>query len=591
MDKKQAVVAEKIQSRMEKIQKLQQNKKNVQKKQVCLNSKVKSAAKNKEVENEFDLDDEPFDLATGMAVFNESKPDSHHAEKNKNIVPNSSTKKIVEKTREDINSLDLLIGGSIDSIDNGYFDNNMDSLQNGVVDASRKKKKKVFRKKQQTTDKGKEKENDNTDKAQERWLSRETRRRSALSNVQQTKSTGTWGPPPPKHTSNDENNRKNRENNATVTRSSPYNSIAQLKGKQPQDEELERMRKENEILHAQLAVMEATRESANVPDNTDDVHEVEKEEDDDDDDDDGNDDENEVFYVSDSDSEVAQSPLHSAKHSTKYDQIMDENADVSRSIEVSELEKVLGNAKVRGQKLPPPVPFEWPDNIEGDFQVGLTETNIVMVSSPERKNSMDKSILSPRQKLDLLRSLSRSPKKQDNSGSSELSNSTHVLPDFPRFPTGSEGMGILRVDNNVGDSGINREQETSTLQRFRSSRLEREGETNGTASLSARAPNSGRNDPNDPFAPFFGSSSTSDKGRVRLQEARDFVTDSLVRKADILHDGVTLLMGVRRGKVGADSSKSARRNKEEIITLLFDRSEFSERSAKEWWMTHKERLL
>ena len=64
-------------------------------------------------------------------------------------------------------------------------------------------------------------------------------------------------------------------------------------------------------------------------------------------------------------------------------------------------------------------------------------------------------------------------------------------------------------------------EEMSTLQRFRSSRLERERDSAAAANthtLSARGPMSGRGttDPNDPFAPFFDASSTADKGRVRL---------------------------------------------------------------------------
>eukprot|EP00605_Chrysophyceae_sp_TOSAG23-4_P002095 GSChrysophyteH1.ASY1.ANO1.2321.1 assembled CDS len=90
---------------------------------------------------------------------------------------------------------------------------------------------------------------------------------------------------------------------------------------------------------------------------------------------------------------------------------------------------------------------------------------------------------------------------------------------------------------------------------------------------------------NDPTGPFFDPSSTTDKGRHRLHDAREFETESLHRRSDVLNDAVSLLCGVRR------DAWNAGRKHEEIITVMFDRSEFSERQAREWWFENKDRLL
>lgn len=79
---------------------------------------------------------------------------------------------------------------------------------------------------------------------------------------------------------------------------------------------------------------------------------------------------------------------------------------------------------------------------------------------------------------------------------------------------------------------------------------------------------------------FFDASSTSDKGRYRVNDARDFDIKSMYRKVDVIHPSVTLLMGRKRNS-----------NQEDIITVLFDRTSFTEDEAKEWWKLHRERLL
>lgn len=79
---------------------------------------------------------------------------------------------------------------------------------------------------------------------------------------------------------------------------------------------------------------------------------------------------------------------------------------------------------------------------------------------------------------------------------------------------------------------------------------------------------------------FFDSSSTADKGRFRLHDAREFVAESMFRKQDILNDSVTLLCGTRKDN-----------GLQQIITVLFDRTEFSEAKAREWWLDNRDRLL
>ena len=61
---------------------------------------------------------------------------------------------------------------------------------------------------------------------------------------------------------------------------------------------------------------------------------------------------------------------------------------------------------------------------------------------------------------------------------------------------------------------------------------------------------------------------------------RDFDTKSMFRKPDVLSSDVTLLMGTKRNSTQI-----------EIITVLFDRSAFSEESARKWWENNRERLL
>mmetsp|Transcript_15601 Transcript_15601/g.25998 ORF Transcript_15601/g.25998 Transcript_15601/m.25998 type:complete len:1156 (-) Transcript_15601:213-3680(-) len=79
---------------------------------------------------------------------------------------------------------------------------------------------------------------------------------------------------------------------------------------------------------------------------------------------------------------------------------------------------------------------------------------------------------------------------------------------------------------------------------------------------------------------FFDQTSTADKGRHRVHDARDFDTKSMFRKPDLMNDAVTLLMGKKRNSDAMD-----------IITVLFDRGKFSEEGARLWWNENRDRLM
>eukprot|EP01042_Synura_sphagnicola_P001694 gene1694-1986_t len=73
---------------------------------------------------------------------------------------------------------------------------------------------------------------------------------------------------------------------------------------------------------------------------------------------------------------------------------------------------------------------------------------------------------------------------------------------------------------------------------------------------------------NGPDQRFYDPSSTADKGRFRVYDARDFDPKSMYRKPDPVCSEVTQLRGVRRDD-----------GLELVITLLFDRSRFTEEQA------------
>ncbi len=73
---------------------------------------------------------------------------------------------------------------------------------------------------------------------------------------------------------------------------------------------------------------------------------------------------------------------------------------------------------------------------------------------------------------------------------------------------------------------------------------------------------------------FFDSTSSTDKGRHRASDPRDFDAKTLRRIAVEEQPGITILTGVR---------KDTRR--EQAVTVLFNRQQFDESAAFRWWVT------
>ena len=98
--------------------------------------------------------------------------------------------------------------------------------------------------------------------------------------------------------------------------------------------------------------------------------------------------------------------------------------------------------------------------------------------------------------------------------------------------------------------------------------------------------------------PFFDRSSSTERGRFRVRDARGFRPDSMRRKPDEgrnPEDEVMLLVGMKESnneKIGNNNGDDNIQEQEElVITILFDRSKFSERAASEWWMKHRQRFI
>jgi hypothetical protein len=89
----------------------------------------------------------------------------------------------------------------------------------------------------------------------------------------------------------------------------------------------------------------------------------------------------------------------------------------------------------------------------------------------------------------------------------------------------------------------------------------------------------------DSFAPslveevvsFFDSSSTATKGRFRLNEPKDFDAKSLHLDNHPLSIGVSMLMG-------ANLSSGI----EKVVTVIFDKTMFTEAQAMKWWEENKQ---
>lgn len=87
--------------------------------------------------------------------------------------------------------------------------------------------------------------------------------------------------------------------------------------------------------------------------------------------------------------------------------------------------------------------------------------------------------------------------------------------------------------------------------------------------------------------PFFDRSSSSDRGRFRVHDAREFHTDSL-RRIPVPFDssscdGVMFLVGKKHHEEKSD--------REDVVTILFDRSKFDEQSASTWWKLNREQII
>ena len=85
---------------------------------------------------------------------------------------------------------------------------------------------------------------------------------------------------------------------------------------------------------------------------------------------------------------------------------------------------------------------------------------------------------------------------------------------------------------------------------------------------------------------FFDRSSSAEKGRFRVRDARNFAPESMRRKEDLGSEerGVMLLVGKRGGENTPDVAEQA-------ITILFDRMVFDEEKAEAWWKKNRHRFL
>ena len=91
---------------------------------------------------------------------------------------------------------------------------------------------------------------------------------------------------------------------------------------------------------------------------------------------------------------------------------------------------------------------------------------------------------------------------------------------------------------------------------------------------------------------FFDRSSSTEKGRFRVRDARDFKPESMRRKEDVT-PGVMLLVGKRNRPImeagGAEEVEDG--ETEQAITLLFDRSLFTEKQAIQFWQDQRHRFI
>jgi hypothetical protein len=81
----------------------------------------------------------------------------------------------------------------------------------------------------------------------------------------------------------------------------------------------------------------------------------------------------------------------------------------------------------------------------------------------------------------------------------------------------------------------------------------------------------------------FDSTSTEAQARFLVRESKLFKVDTIFRQRDrgggSAQKGVTLVMGYREDN-----------GKQEVVSILFDRSQFTQDHAAEWWATHRHRF-
>ena len=81
---------------------------------------------------------------------------------------------------------------------------------------------------------------------------------------------------------------------------------------------------------------------------------------------------------------------------------------------------------------------------------------------------------------------------------------------------------------------------------------------------------------------FFDRSSSAEKGRFRVRDARAYAPDSMRRREDY-YPGVMLLVGKRNG-AGEGAN-------EQCITILFDKSKYGEEDGANWWEENRHRFI
>lgn len=89
--------------------------------------------------------------------------------------------------------------------------------------------------------------------------------------------------------------------------------------------------------------------------------------------------------------------------------------------------------------------------------------------------------------------------------------------------------------------------------------------------------------------PFFDRSSSADKGRFRVRDAREYHTDSL-RRVPVSFNGMSACDGIMF-LIGNRVDGACDEEDSDIVTVLFDRSQFSEEEAAKWWRENRTQII